>query len=100
VFTVTNWALASNRTFIWNYITNFHDFMAPFVRLVYTKQSFIGPMEWINQAPECGFESKIACDCSRTGTRLVQTSATSSSMASQVSSKKARTSHQAVTSWK
>ena len=27
---MSNWARASNRTFIWNYITNFHDFMAPF----------------------------------------------------------------------
>ena len=27
---MANWALASNRTFIWNYITNFHDFMTPF----------------------------------------------------------------------
>ena len=27
---MANWALASNRTFIWNYITNFHEFVAPF----------------------------------------------------------------------
>lgn len=27
---MNNWANVSNRTFIWNYITNFHDFMAPF----------------------------------------------------------------------